>query len=183
MSIAAVLNEAIPLSNWTLRFAYTLWQVMPTITALLHTLNDGLRLGRALEMLFACDEILIIDYGSEDRTVAVAREYGARVVKANEGISHASVVRGEWIFTMDPRESMTESLGASLFEWKLETVPSNVRAFSVYRREETTAGWIQNPVAQTRLVRADWNRWAGNFPEPDASAVALEGELLRFVFP
>jgi hypothetical protein len=183
VSIAAVLNEAIPLSNWTLCFAYTLWQVMPTITALLHTLNDGLRLGRALEMLFACDEILIIDYGSDDRTVAVAREYGARVVEANEGISRASVVRGEWIFTMDPRESMTESLGASLFEWKLETVSSNVRAFSVYRREETTAGWIQNPVAQTRLVRADWNRWAGNFPEPDASAVALEGELLRFLFP
>jgi glycosyltransferase involved in cell wall biosynthesis len=156
---------------------------MPTITALLDTHNDGLRLGRALEMLFACDEILIIDHRSDDRTVAVAREYGARVVAANEGISRASVVRGEWIFTLDPRESMTESLGASLFEWKLEAVPSNVRAFSVYRREETTAGWIQNPVAQTRLVRADWNRWAGNFPEPDASAVALEGDLLRFVFP
>jgi len=156
---------------------------MPTITALLDTDNDGLRLGRALEMLFACDEILIIDHGSEDRTVAVAREYGARVVAANEGISRASVVRGDWIFTLDPRESMTESLGASLFEWKLETVPSKVRAFSVYRREETTAGWIQNPVAQTRLVRADWNRWAGSFPEPDASAVVLEGDLLRFVFP
>ena len=134
-------------------------------------------------MLFACDEILIIDQGSDDRTVAIAREYGARVVVANEGISRASVVRGEWIFTLDPRESMTESLGASLFEWKLETLPSNVRAFSVYRREETSEGWVQNPVAQTRLVRADWNRWAGNFPEPDASAVALEGELLRFVFP
>jgi hypothetical protein len=156
---------------------------MPTITALLDTHNDGLRLGRALEMLFACDEILIIDHRSDDRTVSVAREYGARVVAANEGISRASVVRGEWIFTLDPRESMTESLGASLFEWKLETVPSNVRAFSVYRRDETTAGWIQNPVAQTRLVRADWDRWAGNFPEPDASAVALEGDLLRFVFP
>ena len=134
-------------------------------------------------MLFACDEILIIDHRSDDRTVAVAREYGARVVAAKEGISRASVVRGEWIFTLDPRESMTESLGASLFEWKLETVPSNVRAFSVFRREETSEGWVQNPVAQTRLVRADWNLWAGNFPEPDASAVALEGELLRFVFP
>ena len=164
-------------------FAYTLWQVMPTITALLHTQNDGLRLGRALEMLFACDEIVIIDHESDDRTSAVARDYGARVVKASQQMSHASVVRGEWIFALDPRESMTESLGASLFEWKLEAVPANVRAFSVYRREETTEGWIQNPRAQTRLVRADWNRWAGNFPESDASAVTLEGELLRFVFP
>jgi hypothetical protein len=62
-------------------------------------------------------------------------------------------------------------------------VPANVRAFSVYRREETVEGWIANPIAQTRLVRADWNRWEGRFPEPDASAVVLEGELLHFVFP
>jgi glycosyltransferase involved in cell wall biosynthesis len=156
---------------------------MPTITALLHTHNDGLRLGRALEMLFACDEIVIVDHDSEDSTTAVAREYGARVIKAIERISYASVVRGDWIFALDPRESMTESLGASLFEWKLEAAPGNVQAFSVYRRDETINGWIQNPLAQTRLVRADWNRWAGNFPEPDVSAVALEGELLRFVFP
>ena len=161
----------------------TLWQAMPTITALLHAHNDGLRLGRALEMLFACDEIVIIDHESEDRTTAVARDYGARVVHANERTSYSTVVRGEWIFALDPRESMTESLGASLFEWKLEAVPANARAFSVYRREETTEGWIKNPLAQTRLVRADWNRWTGNFPHPDASAVTLEGELLRFVFP
>lgn len=164
-------------------FAYTLWQVMPTITALLHTYNDGLRLGRSLEMLFPCDEIVIIDHGSDDGTAAVAREYGARMTAQSERLSYPSLVRGEWIFSLDPRESITEALAASLFEWKVEAIPANVRAFSVYRREETIEGWIQNPVAQTRLVRADWNRWAGKFPEPDASAVALEGELLRFLFP
>ena len=134
-------------------------------------------------MLFPCDEIVIVDHGSDDRTAAVAREYGARIAAESDSWSYPSLVRGEWIFSLDPRESITEALAASLFEWKLESVPANARAFSVYRREETTAGWIQDPVAQTRLVRADWNRWAGNFPEPEASAVALEGELLRFVFP
>jgi hypothetical protein len=87
------------------------------------------------------------------------------------------------ILSLDPRESITEALAASLFEWKSEAIPASVRAFSVYRREETAEGWIANPIAQTRLVRADWNRWAGYFPERDAAAVALEGELLRFVFP
>jgi glycosyltransferase involved in cell wall biosynthesis len=156
---------------------------MPTITALLHTHNDALRVGRALEMLFPCDEVLIIDHGSDDRTAAVAREYGARVVSADDGLAYPSMAHGDWIFTLDPRESITEALGASLFEWKLETIPASTQAFSVYRREETAEGWIANPVAQTRLVRADWKRWAGNFPAQDASAVALEGELLRFVFP
>ena len=53
---------------------------MTSITALLHTKNDALRLGRALETLYACDDILIVDHGSRDATVRVAREYGARVV-------------------------------------------------------------------------------------------------------
>lgn len=155
---------------------------MPSITALLHTHNDALRLGRALEMLFPCDEILIIDHDSNDGTSEVAREYGARILRASQG-ADLRTVGAEWIFSLDPRESVTEALAASLFEWKLEVIPANVRAFAVYRREETVEGWIENPIAQTRLVRADWNRWAGKFPERDVAAVALEGELLHFVFP
>ena len=157
--------------------------VMPTITALLHTHNDGLRLGRALEMLLPCDEILIIDHDSDDRTAAVARQYGAQIARPNDAISYPSLVGGEWIFALDPRESLTEALWASLFEWKSEAIAANVSAFSVYRREQTPEGWIQNPVAQTRLVRREWDRWAGRFPERDVSALALEGELLHFVFP
>ena len=155
---------------------------MPSITALLHTHNDALRLGRALEMLFPCDEIVIIDHDSNDGTSEVAREYGARILRASQR-ADLRTVGAEWIFSLDPRESVTEALAASLFEWKLEVIPANVRAFAVYRREETVEGWIENPIAQTRLVRADWNRWAGKFPERDAAAVALEGELLHFVFP
>ena len=162
-------------------FAYTV-AAMPSITALLHTHNDALRIGRALEMLFPCDELLVVDHGSWDGTGNVAREYGARVVGKSES-SYVEMVRGDWILSLDPCESITEALAASLFEWKSEPIPENVSAYSVYRREETIEGWIANPIAQTRLVRADWNRWAGNFPEPDASAVALEGDLLRFVFP
>ena len=41
---------------------------MPKTTALLHTHNDALRLGRALDSLRPCDEVLVIDEGSEDDT-------------------------------------------------------------------------------------------------------------------
>ena len=156
---------------------------MPSLTALLHTHNDALRLGRALEMLFPCDEIVVVDHGSDDGTSALAREYGARFVREKAGTSYAEMVRGEWILSLDPRESITEALAASLFEWKSEAIPANVCAFSVYTRDETAEGWVANPIAQTRLVPADWKLWSGKFPQPEASAVALEGELLRFVFP
>jgi len=156
---------------------------MRTITALLHTHNDALRLGRALEMLFPVDEVLIIDHDSDDGTSYVARDYGARVLSARPGASYLDCARSEWIFSLDPNESVTEALAASLFEWKSEALPAGARAFSVFRREETGSGWIENPVPQTRLVPKDWSHWNGTFPATDAKAIALEGELLHFIFP
>lgn len=160
---------------------------MPRITALLNTENDALRLGRALETLYPCDEIVVVDHGSRDSTVQVAREYGARVLAAEPGASpdhYLRSVRPGWVLRLDPRESLTESLAASLFEWKSEHAGDPpAPAFSVFVREETAQGWIEVPAAQTRLVPQTWNRWDRGFPVQEASALALEGELLRFVFP
>jgi glycosyltransferase involved in cell wall biosynthesis len=173
---------------------------MALITALLHTENDALRLGRALETLYACDSIVIVDHGSRDATLRIAREYGSRILDASHGASPEDYLRAaavnsthsrqsasaEWILCLDPRESLTEKLAASLFEWKSEsfhTKADEAPAFSVYVREETAQGWMQIPTAQTRLVPRIWNVWNGRLPVHDASALTLEGELLRFVFP
>ncbi len=175
------------------QFAYTLAEVfhwMNSITALLHTQNDALRLGRCLETLYPCDEILVVDHGSQDGTISVAREYGAHVVRAAEaGVPGHSLwsafgpVTAPWLLCLDPRESLTESLAASLYEWKTEPAQNDAGGYSIFLREETADGWVAVPAAQTRLVRADWKRWHGSLPAGDDSAVALEGDLLRFVFP
>jgi len=157
---------------------------MPAITALLHTENDALRLGRTLETLYPCDDILILDHGSRDATVRLARDYGARVVDAGIGTSperHLPTASSGWILCLDPHESLTESLAATLYEWK--SLPPAAAAFSVFLREETAEGWIEIPTGQTRLVPANWTRWQGRLPVTDQSALALEGELLRFAFP
>ena len=167
---------------------------MSTITALLHAENDALRLGRCLETLYPCDEIVIVDHGSQDATVQIAREYGARVVRVAPGSAFEfseqvmkAVGNGtaKWILCLDPRESLSEALAASLFELK-SGGPGTATAgpaFSVFVREEGTEGWIENRTRQTRLVPTGWNRWQGRFPVTDSSAMALEGDLLRFVFP
>jgi glycosyltransferase involved in cell wall biosynthesis len=158
---------------------------MLEITAVVHTQDDGLRLGRCLETLYPCDEILVVDHGSQDGTVRVAHEYAARVIAAKPGTAPEEILRHartEWIFCVDARESVSEALAASVYEWKLDGA-DNVPAFSVYLREETPEGWVENPEAQTRLVPANWKRWSGRLPMTDQSAVALEGELLRFVLP
>jgi hypothetical protein len=175
---------------------------MPAITALLHTENDALRLGRCLETLYPCDHILIVDHGSRDSTVSIAREYGASVIAALPGATPAYYLRSAdprsadprsadpgfgdpgWLLCLDPHESVSESLAASLYEWKSPAASApTAPAFSVFLREETAEGWVQLTVAQTRLVPPDWNRWNGSLPVNDPSAFVLSGELLRFVFP
>jgi glycosyltransferase involved in cell wall biosynthesis len=155
---------------------------MPAITAVFHTTNDALRLGRALETLYACDEIVVVDHGSVDGTLRVAREYGARIISAANGKKVQDHLHG-WILCLDPREALTEALAASLFEWKSQALSDNAAGFSVFLREETNEGWVGHAVAQTRLVRADWPRWNGNFPMPGLSDLVLAGELLRLSFP
>ena len=159
---------------------------MPRITALLRTHNDGLRLGRCLETLYPCDEIVIVDHGSFDGTVEVAREYGARIITNEAGnlpCEYLRLIKCEWVLFLDPRESLSESLAASLYEWRMEAQVANTLAFSVFLREETAAGWIRTTAAQTRLVPANWTRWQGKFPASEPSAILLEGDILRFAMP
>ena len=157
---------------------------MPEITALVHTQDDALRIGRCLETLYPCEEILIVDHGSRDGTVRVAQEYGARVMRALSGGAEEipRLASSGWLLCLDARESLSESLAASLYEWKTESAPRE-RVFSMFLREETAEGWVENPAPQTRLVPAAWDRWQGIFPANEASAYTLEGDLLRFVLP
>jgi len=158
------------------------------LTALLHTHNDGLRLGRCLETLYPCDEIVIVDYGSTDETLSVARTYGAKILRAGSSsrpeqaaddiLPPAEAIERGWSFRLDPRESLSEALAASLFEWKTAAPDSAAQAFSVFLREETADGWIEISQAQTRLISAGYK-----VPVKSSSAPALEGKLLRFAFP
>ncbi len=158
---------------------------MPSITALLHTKDDALRLGRCLETLYPCDHILIVDHGSNDDTRRIARQYGARFVPARpEASPEQYLTPGDWILSLDPHESLTEGLAASLFQGKAEWKPSNaITAYSMSLREETPAGWIEHRDLQTRLIPSSWARWRGTVPQYDPAAQKLEGELLRFNFP
>jgi glycosyltransferase involved in cell wall biosynthesis len=160
---------------------------MPPITALLHTANDALRLGRTLETLRACEEIIIVDHDSSDATLRIAREYGAQILSRKSGAAphnYLQSARYNWILCLEPLESITEGLEATLYEWRSATdVDSNAAAFAVSIREETSDGWLDLPTPQTRLVPRNWNRWSGRLPAGDPSAIALEGTILRFIFP
>jgi glycosyltransferase involved in cell wall biosynthesis len=66
------------------------------------------------------DEVIVVDTGSTDRTVAVAEQMGARVfhfpwvdnfaAARNESLRHAT---GEWIFWMDADDRLMRPIASS----------------------------------------------------------------------
>lgn len=155
---------------------------MPGITALLHTANDARRIGRALDSLRACDELLVLDHGSSDATLRVAREHGARAEAASsQDDSGAARAAHDWILCLLPSEALSESLEATLLEWKQED-PGDAAAYALALRQETANGW-QHCGPEARLVNRRKLSWTGALPPANADAPSLCGDLLRFADP
>ena len=158
---------------------------MPPISAILHTRNDELRIGRALGTLHPCDEILIVDHGSTDRTLGIARQYAARILRPEESpVNAVQRARHDWLLCLQPNESLSEGLEATLFEWRHRS-PAEVHSIiagAVLIRTEAPSGW--SPAgSETRLVPKTWTYWQGRLPVHDPQAIVLQGDLLHFRLP
>ena len=110
------------------------------ISVVINTLNEQTNIGDCIDSVNdLADEIVVCDMLSDDRTVDIAREKGARVVShARTGyveparrfaISHA---RYDWVLVLDADERMTQPLSAKLKEVMKEDVCDVVAFWSLY---------------------------------------------------
>jgi glycosyltransferase involved in cell wall biosynthesis len=88
-----------------------------TISAVLITLNEERNLAECLDSLSFCDEIIIVDGGSTDKTVAIASRYTSKLyVEENwRGFGQQKqraleLASCEWILSIDADERVTKSL-------------------------------------------------------------------------
>jgi len=90
------------------------------ISACLIVQNEQERLAAALQSVAFCDETIVVDGGSSDRTVEIARAAGARVLEnpwpgfaaqRNVALDAAS---GEWVLEIDADERVSPQLRASI---------------------------------------------------------------------
>lgn len=155
---------------------------MPKISALLHTHNDAARIGRTLDSLRPCDDVLLIDRDSQDDTQKIAREHGATVKQAIVGVepgAYAIDTRHEWVLCLLPGEALSEGMEASLREWEDCEPDEATPGFSFAVRENADGKWTTAP-PEMRLVNRNRINWTGQLPPNAERAIQLDGELLKF---
>lgn len=134
----------------------------PRLSVFMIAQNEAMRIGPALDSVRWADEVVVVDGGSTDETVQLARERGARVeVRPWPGNFGEQLrialgeTRGDWVFRLDADETVTAELAA---EMRAALSRSDLPdGFRVRRQNFFLGKWIRHggwwPDPQLRLVR------------------------------
>ena len=162
------------------------------ITATIITQDEERNIARAIESLRCCDEILILDSGSTDRTVELATNLGARVIEAGwRGYSGqknwaAEQAANDWILSLDADEALSEALEAEI--WNLKKSGPKSDAYTMPRLARYLGRWIYHagwyPDRKIRLYDRRKAKWFGDFVhesvKSDGRVGHLESNILHF---
>jgi len=139
-----------------------------TLTVITLTLNEENNIVPCLETVRWADEILVIDSGSTDATLALARTFTHRVFTITwEGYGAArnfalGQATGDWILWLDADERVTPELADEIREI-LRAIPESVNGYEIARRAYFLGRWIRHcgwyPGRVTRLFRKGKGRF------------------------
>lgn len=134
------------------------------LSACLIVRDEERRLPDALASVAFCDEVVVVDSGSTDRTVAIARDAGATVVEhpwsgfgaqRNVAIDHAT---GDWILEVDADETITPELACEIRAFLDDPSLSGAHPLvALPMRHRFLGGWLEQsakyPGYRYRLFR------------------------------
>lgn len=159
------------------------------LTVAIIALNEADRIEAAIRSIPSAREVLVLDSGSTDGTVTLARSLGARVVQTDWPGHVAQKERARtlasqpWVLFLDADEWTSPTLAEQVQQAVLRDGPE--QGFLVQR----TNRWLGRPIRggtfgprwHLRLVRGDRGRWGGEDPHDvlsvDGPTARLDGLL------
>jgi len=161
----------------------------PQLSAIVVCFNEEDNIRRCLQSLTWCDEIIVVDSFSTDRTVEICREYTDRVIQRawagyrdQKAFAHSQASR-EWVFLVDADEEVPAELRDEVQE-TLGRYGDRYAAFSVPRlvyylgRWWWRGGWY--PDYDIRVFRRDRATWGGLDPHEQ---ILIDGKVKRLKHP
>ena len=129
----------------------------PKLSVALATYNEERCLADCLKSVKdLADEIVVVDGSSIDKTVEIARGFGAKVIIAtNKPIFHLNKqraideCRGEWILQLDADEIITPELAKEIEE-------------VINRNNQEVAFWLK----RKKMFLGRWIKKGGQYPDP-----------------
>jgi glycosyltransferase involved in cell wall biosynthesis len=163
------------------------------ISGVVICLNEADRIGRCLESLAFCDELVVVDSGSSDGTREIARRYTERVIEQpflgyvnqkNFALDHA---KHDWVVCLDADEALSPEL-ATAVRAAIARADDSVAGFELDRVTHYLGVWHERgewyPDWQLRVFRRSRGRWGGLDPhdrvELDGRVERLRGRLLHW---
>ena len=166
----------------------------PRLSAVLITRDAQAHLRECLASLSFCDEIVVLDSGSRDATLELAREFGARVHETADWPGFgaqknraAALARGDWILSIDADEVVTPELRAEI---QVVLAAPTATAYALPRRSSFCGHWMRHggwwPDYVTRLFRAGRARFSDDRVHErlivDGTIARLRAPLLHYTY-
>ena len=158
---------------------------MPRVTVTIITLDEAEHIAAAIDSASWADEVIVVDSGSADDTVAIARAKGARTeTRAWTGYVDqknfaAGLASNDWIFSLDADERIPPPLATEI-RALLSTEPS-LGGYRVPRVTHHLGRWVRTtdfyPDYQTRLYNRQKARWQGRYVHESVTVDGPSGQL------
>ncbi len=167
------------------------------LSVVIITKNEEANIARTLESVHWAEERIVVDSGSTDRTVEIARQFGAKVfeeewkgyaAQKNSAIAKASC---DWVLSLDADEQVSEALAENIRSITTGALPTQINGYFIARRNFFLGRWIRHggfyPDRKLRLFR----RGTGEFVERavhetmrvNGPTATLSGDLIHNAYP
>lgn len=168
----------------------------PLLSVIVIARNEAHNLQACLEAVKFADEIIVVDSGSSDGTVQIARDAGARVIETPDWPGFGpqknralDAARGVWVLSLDADERVTPELAAEIREVIHRPGPV-AEGYEINRRSWYCGSFIDHsgwsPDYVTRLFKRGKGRFSDHIVHErllvDGKVEKLRSRLLHYSF-
>lgn len=161
---------------------------MVRLSAIIIAKNSAEMIGECFESVRFCDEIIVVDGHSTDKTVEISKALGAVVVEGSptdfskQRMVGLQKAKGEWVLYVDTDERVSQELAKNILE-TFDYFDSRVSVYKVQRKNFYLGNhaWPKIEKLERFFRKKDLTSWYGQLHE-SPSFTGLTGELDGYLF-